>query len=86
LRQFLFPHRDSLPVLLLSHVSAFGVRRWPRVSTISSTGAWGLVSKLRLITLNAFAAESRWEDDVGAADSSSSWRDRRVPSVGQVPA
>jgi hypothetical protein len=50
------------------------------------TGTWSRVRKFHLITLSARAAESRWEDSLGAANSSLSLRIRRVPSVGQDPA
>jgi hypothetical protein len=44
------------------------------------TGTWGWVRKLQ------FVAESRWEDDLGTANLSSSLRVHRVPSVRQDPA
>jgi hypothetical protein len=86
------------PPLLSSSFSPFDTRESPRRCRVvqagfseernwhreraSPVGTRGGVEVLRLVSRNAFAAESRWGSDLGAPNSSSSLQIRGTPLTG----
>jgi hypothetical protein len=92
------PNCRASPPLLSSSFSPFDTRESPRRCRVvqagfseernwrreraSSMGTRGGVEVLRLVTRNAFAAESRWGSDLGAPNSSSSLQIRGTPLTG----